>query len=513
MIESVLSVSPKMVLFSGLGLLVLWLYSSWAKHCHIPGPTIASISNIPRLVWSWSGKPHEMQIRLHKKYGKIVRLGPNCISVGDPQEISKVYGTAANMPKSDFYRVFQPMVRGHLIQGIFNTQDDALHRALRRPIAGMYSMTNLVEFEPYVDTTISFFLDQLEKLQVGKVCDIGQWLQYFAFDVMGEITFSKRLGFLDEARDIEGIIANTAKVSRYGALVGQVPWIDQLWAKNPLVRLLTPEKSSAVVEFALARARERKAAQESEKVGMEYNSRDFMSRFFDVKAKGDNIPDHYVTAWATSNVQAGSDTTAILLRGILYFLLKHPASLSKLMAELAQARVNGRLSDVVTWKESRELPYLDACIKEAGRLHPAVGLALERVVPKGGAVLCGKTIAAGTVVGINAWVAHRDEEVFGADAHEWNPDRWLEDKDRRVAMERCLLTFGSGHRTCLGKNISYLEIYKLIPTLLTQYEISLVKDWTVTNHWLAFQTDFQVRLRKRESDWATTDAAHGDVKV
>jgi len=80
-------------------------------------------------------------------------------------------------------------------------------------------MTNLVEFEPYVDRTIDVFLGQLKKLQDGKACDLGLWLHYFAFDVMGEITFSKRLGFMDEARDIEGIIANTAKVTRYAAVV------------------------------------------------------------------------------------------------------------------------------------------------------------------------------------------------------------------------------------------------------------------------------------------------------
>lgn len=43
--------------------------------------------------------------------------------------------------------------------------------------------------------------------------------------------------------------------------------------------------------------------------------------------------------------------------------------------------------------------------------------------------------------------------------------------------------------------------------------MSLVKDWTITNYWLAFQTDFQVRLRKRGSDWATKQGAHGGVKV
>lgn len=111
------------------------------------------------------------------------------------------------------------------------------------------------------------------------------------------------------------------------------------------------------------------------------------------------------------------------------------------MAELAAARAAGRLSDVATWKEARQLPFLDACIREAGRLHPATGLALERVVPAGGAEICGRRFAGGTVVGMNAWVVHRDQGVFGEDAEEWNPGRWLVgDEGKRRVMEKSLLT-------------------------------------------------------------------------
>jgi Cytochrome P450 len=120
------------------------------------------------------------------------------------------------------------MVQGKVIQGIFNSQDEALHRAMRRPIAGIYSMTNLVEFEPYVDTTIRFFLSRLEDLHVraGAACDLGTWLQWFAFDVMGEITFSKRLGFLDEAREVEGIIGSIWKMSQYSSWVRTIPPLE-----------------------------------------------------------------------------------------------------------------------------------------------------------------------------------------------------------------------------------------------------------------------------------------------
>jgi len=112
--------------------------------------------------------------------------------------------------QSDFYRVLQPMARGNIIQGLFNTQDDNLHRAMKKPIAAMYSMSSMVEFEPYIDTTIEFFLKRLEEVQKKdsrNSCDLGAWLQWYAFDVMGEVTFSKRLGFLDEAKDVDGIIA------------------------------------------------------------------------------------------------------------------------------------------------------------------------------------------------------------------------------------------------------------------------------------------------------------------
>ena len=71
-------------------------------------------------------------------------------------------------------------------------------------------MSNFLSFEAYVDSTMRVFFDQLDELFVmtGNVCDLDVWLQLFAFDVMGEITFSKRLGFLERGEDVDGIIAS-----------------------------------------------------------------------------------------------------------------------------------------------------------------------------------------------------------------------------------------------------------------------------------------------------------------
>lgn len=113
------------------------------------------------------------------------------------------------------------MAQGKVIQGIFNTQDASLHSALRRPIANIYSMSNLVEFEPYVDSTIRVLLKQLEEARPGpdEAVDLGKWLQWFALDVMGEITFSRRLGFLDRAEDVDGIIQKVLGLFKYASWV------------------------------------------------------------------------------------------------------------------------------------------------------------------------------------------------------------------------------------------------------------------------------------------------------
>ena len=67
-----------------------------------------------------------------------------------------------------------------------------------------------------------------------------------------------------------------------------------------------------------------------------------------------------------------------------------------------------------------------AVVNEALRIHPPTGFILERVVPTGGVVLSGRFIPAGTVVGVNAWVLHRNQQVFGPDVETFRPERWLE---------------------------------------------------------------------------------------
>ena len=238
---------------------------------------------------------------------------------------------------------------------------------------------------------------------------------------------------------------------------------------------------------------------------------DMLQTILDLHEANPNaFPETAILGVMLANWNAGSDTTAITLRAIVYFVLRTPGVLALLKRELDSAN----LCVPVTWKDSQQLPYLDACIKEAMRLHPAVGFGLERVVPEEGLSLTDSTyLRGGTVVGMNAWVVHRDKDVFGADADTYNPARWLRGpqeseevfQTRYQNMRRHDFTFGGGSRTCLGKNISLIEMYKVIPSLLITFDVQLAepaREWQIENSWFVFQSGLNCTLKKKEKDLA-----------
>lgn len=213
---------------------------------------------------------------------------------------------------------------------------------------------------------------------------------------------------------------------------------------------------------------------EKEVESKDARGRDFLSRFKEAHKRDPAfIPQERVLALTVANMFAGSDTTAITLRAVFYYLLRSPQRLQRLMDELEDASRDLYQEGLVSWSDVHDLPYLSAVIKEALRMHPAVGLMLERIVPPAGITVCGKFIPGGTIVGCNAWVLHRNAKVFGEQPLEFRPERWLEaSPESRNEMNSLLFSFGAGARTCIGKNISLLELHKLVPAVLRKFQVS-----------------------------------------
>lgn len=220
-------------------------YRSGSLH-RIPGPLLASYTDLYRVYIAWTGRAQTYHIALHKRYGPIVRLGPNTVSLNDQDACRTIYGIKSGFTKSAFYPVQATIAKGRTLQSLFNTRNEEFHARLRRAVASGYAMSTLVEFEPLVEETIAVFLGEIERRYVcfvdsatsdgsegaergvkrsrsrrqhNKVCDFGQWLQFYAFDVIGELTFSKRLGFVERGEDVDGIIGNLEWLLGYAAVV------------------------------------------------------------------------------------------------------------------------------------------------------------------------------------------------------------------------------------------------------------------------------------------------------
>lgn len=119
-------------------------------------------------------------------------------------------------------------------------------------------------------------------------------------------------------------------------------------------------------------------------------------------------------------------------------LLSHPDTLQKLQQELDEADLS---RPYPKWNEVRDLPYLEACVQEGVRIHPPFALPFERVVPAGGVTVLSNYLPEGTLVGGNAYVVNRHKPTFGANAEEWDPERWLCcGESHKKKLEHSLLT-------------------------------------------------------------------------
>lgn len=278
--------------------------------------------------------------------------------------------------------------------------------------------------------------------------------------VLGEVAFSKKFGFLEAGVDVDRAIKTIDDSQWYNGLIGQVPWLDHIFRRNPLWQFIPflATKNALVTRVAMGQL-EKRTNPQGEKV--EY--KDLLNSLIEAQkqhpealGKGD------VFAIAHGAIFAGSDSTASTMQSFMWQVVSNKRVYEKLMKEILAAD----LSDMVTYNEAQNLPYFQACLKEAMRINPAVGLNITRKVPLGGAELGCHKLPGGTEVAVNGWVLHRDTSIFGEDAEVFRPERWIEgDKENIKRMERCMfqVRFLSSPRSCSRANC--LLVWWRIPCL------------------------------------------------
>ncbi|KAJ5908325.1 hypothetical protein N7495_001007 [Penicillium taxi] len=485
-----------------------------------------SLGDIPGPIWTrffsiWyfnrviQGNFEHDNFHLHQKYGPVVRIAPNQYSINDLSAIKTVYGTRSRFAKSAWYDGWR-----HPQQWtVFSDRDINRHAETRKRFTGLYAMSSVMHYETFVDHCADIFIKRMSDFaDKRQTVNLGHWFQCYAFDVIGNITFGDtfaqtpsqysdlQLGFLDRGDDINGAIDAVDKVMKYSTLIGIYPeWHPRIFGLLRKLQLSGANGMAFISNFVREkiRLREEKFDDSSKAASETVETQDFLDKLILARNKDpERLTGFHLFIMSQSNMTAGSDTTAISLSAIIWYLAQNPEVLTKLRNEIEIFTVQGHCSINMTFKESQEMPYFQAVIKEALRMHSAVGLPLWRVVPPGGADIGGRFFPEGTVVGVNPWVAHYDERVF-PNAKTFQPERWLEaesDPERLKEMNSMYMPFGLGSRTCLGRHIAILEISKLIPRIVRDYDITpLRKNWTTQNYWFVKPTDFEVKVQRKAS--------------
>lgn len=133
------------------------------------------------------------------------------------------------------------------------------------------------------------------------------------------------------------------------------------------------------------------------------------------------------------------------MQSFFWHILSDRRVYGRLQEEMKAAVADGTIpaDGNISWTEAQNLHYFQACMKEAMRVRPAVGLNITRVVPPEGAELDGHSLPGGVSVAVNGWVLHRDRATFGEDADVYRPERWLDDVEEARRMERYMCQVSS----------------------------------------------------------------------
>ena len=429
----------------------------------IPGPPLAAFSNLWLLYQSRLGRRFLAVDKAHKKYGKFVRIQPDHVSVADPDAIPTIYGHGNGFLKAEYYDAFVSIQRG-----LFNTRDRAQHSRKRKIVSHTFSARSIGQFEQYIHANLEDLVKQWNRIadtasKGGKEwadIDSLHWFNYLAFDIIGDLAFGSAFGMINAGADIAEVRESPNSPPRYAPAVqvlnrrgevsntlGALPSLKPYAAYIP--DLFFSRGLQAVNDLAGIAIARVKTRLEQENSGIKSERRDLLARLMEGKDEhGEPMGQAELTAEALTQLIAGSDTTSNTSCAFFFWATKTPGVYEQLRRELDEAVPEG---GIPTYDSVNDLPYLNRAIAEALRIHSTSSLGLPRVVPLGEPVnVLGKSFPAGTVLSVPSYTIHHDEAIWGADALEFNPDRWEESR-LTERQKNSFIPFSYGPRACVGR--------------------------------------------------------------
>lgn len=329
----------------------------------------------------------------------------------------------------------------------FATRDRDQHRHIRGRVSGTYSMSAILTMEDLIAEVMDLNLAKLtEVAKTPKSIRLDQFVNYFTFDVVGQLAMGGPIGFLDQQRDVHGIIQSIHDgfylMSNMGTVPGQMYWMN-----NKVARYLVQKFGGARLNsFEVFLGWLDRRVEERMRNGLGDRRPDMLQYFINGKNPGgEPVSKGEVMIEGVNILGAGADTTAISILAVLGNILLKPDAFHRLRKEIDDAHDLHACSSL-PFRELDKLPYLSAVARESIRLHPSITYQLPRLPPPQGMQIRDFHIPPSASCGISPAAMNRSRPLFGEDADEWIPERWLlandspEEAKRLRVMEQNLTT-------------------------------------------------------------------------
>ncbi|KAI0948590.1 hypothetical protein AcV7_009287 [Taiwanofungus camphoratus] len=422
---------------------------------NIPGPPPESFlkGNAAQLYHRHAWNFHT---QLWERYGPVVKVhapfGARSLYVYDPKVLQHILVGDPNLVDEppaiiETYRL--------ILGPSLMSATGGHHRRQRKMLTPVFSTQNLHDMLP----TFYKVVHNLRKAIAAQVkdgskeIDVLHWSGRAALELIGQagLGYSFDPIVADTSNDFaDAIKALFPALARFGFARQLTPYLVKIgpaafrrrvveWAPNVHVKKLVSvvntmeHQSKAILQGKKTGLRRGDDAFSRRQVGDGKDLMSFLLRANMEAANEDRLSDEELLGQVSSFVLAATDTSSSVLTQVLQHLARHGKVQEKLRKEVTEARRGGDIS----YEDLMKLPYLDAVVRETLRFNPPAS-AVSRQTQKDttaplsspvrgidGTLIRELVIPKGTVIFIGVLASNRNKAIWGDDALEWKPERWL----------------------------------------------------------------------------------------
>lgn len=424
----------------------------------IPGPKSFAFSRLTLAYEDYKGTRTRKLNELHRKYGPVVRVGPNEVAFDSLSALRTIYGAGSAFERTSFYDMFQAYGRKNMFT-YASTKD---HGERKRMLAHAYAKSVLLRGRnsEMIMSKANNFLELLER--EGRTSEIFSTLHYFSIDNITEFLYGKfgKTACLEGVAKDRALISDIMDVSRR-----KLTWFtihfpnftSWLYSQTGFMGgvaqhfypMATPTTYTGIRLHAMKACQAYSSASEDQRA----NEESVISKLWKHHrtAKENGLDDLDVAAECADQLLAGIDTTSDTLMFLIWCLSRpeHKAYQQKVIDEVSKISNAELNADGIPHSEvCDKLAYVDAVIKETLRLFAPLPASEPRSLPRA-STIDGYLIPARTVVSMSPYTLHRNLEMF-KNPSEFNPDRWLDPSQDAAEMKKLFWAFSSGGRMCIG---------------------------------------------------------------